>query len=641
MLTIDEFVVALPTAIPRFAGYPPNPPQENCIRLAIATPLMIVAGPGSGKTTVLVLRALRHVFVDGLLPEQVIITTFTKKAAAEIRTRLLEWGSALHAHTKTTKPALRTKLDLVDINRFVTGTLDSLCEDVVTTQRDPGDPVPVLAEGFVANAWLLRKAIYPAKAYQNTDVDTYLSSFTFEGEPPANAGELTAVVRTLVDRFVHDRVDLAAYRKAKPKAAREIVATVAETYEQFLQERFRLDFARLEQRFCERVRNGGYQRFVSNVRAVLVDEYQDTNPLQEEIYFQLILKTSASFTVVGDDDQSLYRFRGATVELFRDFIKRFNKACPKLPKPTRIDLVDNYRSTPEIVGFFNGFIANDADFKPARVQPLKPLIIAKLPSRGVPVLGLFRPTREELAAELGRFLLDVFRNGGRVVNGPKGPVTIVANPAGGNFGDAVYLGHTVSEYGSRWGTNPPTERLPKLLRDELEAKNVRVFNPRGRALRDIEVVQQLLGLMLECIDPPQKGQMRGRIEENARLRGDMIDYFALWRAAALKFIATNPAPTKPHTLKDFVHSWQIRKPHPPMTKWPEEWPLLELLFKLLSWFPAFRVDPEGQVYLEAISRGIAAASTFSAYRSLIRHGTSPHDDRSVMSSSVPLLPEMR
>jgi DNA helicase-2/ATP-dependent DNA helicase PcrA len=60
--------------------------------------------------------------------------------------------------------------------------------------------------------------------------------------------------------------------------------------------------------------------------------------------------------------------------------------------------------------------------------------------------------------------------------------------------------------------------------------------------------------------------------------------------------------------------------------------LLELCFKLLSWFPLLRDDPEGQVYLEAITRAIAQAATFSSYRSTVIHGRPPHDDNSVKSA---------
>ena len=67
-------------------------------------------------------------------------------------------------------------------------------------------------------------------------------------------------------------------------------------------------------------------------------------------------------------------------------------------------------------------------------------------------------------------------------------------------------------------------------------------------------------------------------------------------------------------------------------QWPNEWPLLELCFKLMSWFPMLRDDPEGQVYLEAVSRAIAQAATFSPYRSTILRGQPPHGDNSVKAA---------
>src|SRR5262249_35741040 len=112
---------------------------------------MIVAGPGSGKTTVLVLRALRLVFVNGWMPEQIVITTFTRKAADELRARLIEWGLLIRAHLlahppQPTPTGFAHWLECIDINRFVTGTLDSICEELLTTHRDPTDPAPVLVE---------------------------------------------------------------------------------------------------------------------------------------------------------------------------------------------------------------------------------------------------------------------------------------------------------------------------------------------------------------------------------------------------------------------------------------------------------------------------------------------------------------
>jgi DNA helicase-2/ATP-dependent DNA helicase PcrA len=74
-----------------------------------------------------------------------------------------------------------------------------------------------------------------------------------------------------------------------------------------------------------RLRSKKLSIFTNTVTAVLVDEYQDTNLLQEDLYFELAKAAKGAFTVVGDDDQSMYRFRGATVELFSEFPKRFQK----------------------------------------------------------------------------------------------------------------------------------------------------------------------------------------------------------------------------------------------------------------------------------------------------------------------------
>lgn len=640
MIAQSNFIPLVRTAIPRFAAHPPNAEQQACILHPLPTPLMIAAGPGSGKTTVLVLRALRLVFVDGVMPEHIVLTTFTRKAAQELRSRLIEWGLLVKAHIESHPPAgagpgFAAWLDAIDINRFVTGTLDSLCEELLTTHRDPADPAPVLVEGFVGNALLMREGLFPSRAHVNADLAAYLSMFTFEQEPPRNFAEVNAVCRSVIDRLIYDRVDITAYASGVPHTlGRAAVVAGANAYRAFMDNSNRMDFARLEEIFLERLSTGRLPRFVAGVRALLVDEYQDTNPLQESIYFEVVRQTGASFTVVGDDDQSLYRFRGATVELYRDFVARFRTLVPGLAAPLLLYLIQNYRSSPEIVGFFNSFIRNDPDFALARVQPLKPLIVPQLPSQGLPVLGMFRPDCQTLATDLSAFLVDIFRGAGRDVAVGSNTVRITRHQNGGDFGDAVVLSHTVNEYGSRFGDATPRARLPQLMRDELARHNVGVFNPRGRALRDIPVVQQLLGTVLDCIDPPTAAAPDGLHQAglssppSVKLRGETQFYLRLWRQASRAFVATDPHPAIPHTLQQFVRAWQTRTSQTP-EPWPREWPLLELCFKVISWIPMLRDDPEGQVYLEAMTRCVAQAATYSPYRSSIIHGQPPHDDNSV------------
>src|SRR5262249_39029517 len=126
-----------------------------------------------------------------------------------------------------------------------------------------------------------------------------------------------------------------------------------------------LDFAQLERRLADGLRDGTYGTFAEGLDAILVDEYQDTNLLQETIYLLLAKASSASLSVVGDDDQSLYRFRGATVELFRDFPSRLEVALNRNPVP--VFLTRNYRSTKHIVGFVAAYGRLDPKFQQVRV----------------------------------------------------------------------------------------------------------------------------------------------------------------------------------------------------------------------------------------------------------------------------------
>src|ERR1700733_2993500 len=153
MITASEFLDAI-TELVRDKRRPNNH-QVLCIEHPLSPPLMIVAGPGSGKTTVLVLRALKHVLVDGVLPEEIVITTFTKKAAAEIRSRLISCGIPLFDHFTARAQArgddaVVRHLSVCDVNGFATGTLDSLCEQWTGHMRQQGEIPPVMIESFAA-----------------------------------------------------------------------------------------------------------------------------------------------------------------------------------------------------------------------------------------------------------------------------------------------------------------------------------------------------------------------------------------------------------------------------------------------------------------------------------------------------------
>jgi DNA helicase-2/ATP-dependent DNA helicase PcrA len=197
----------------------------------------------------------------------------------------------------------------------------------------------------------------------------------------------------------------------------------------------------------------------------------------------------------------------------------------------------------------------------------------------------------------------------------------IRGAAGGDFGDAVLLARSVREFKDG---DPPRERLPILLRRELDQLHVPVFNPRGRSLFEIESVRLLLGLTMLCIDYDE-----AILQSITAMKPSTRTRLQDWRTEALQFAASNPQPAG---LNQFIAGWRTRTPGPGMQQWPSEWPLLELLFTLITWLPVFQDSPEGQVYLEAIARTIGEAGQFSSYGARILHGITPHAQNSVQAA---------
>ncbi|MBE9110200.1 UvrD-helicase domain-containing protein [Nodosilinea sp. LEGE 07298] len=150
--------------------------------------LMLVAGPGSGKTAVLVLRALRHVFVDNILPENILITTFTKKAAKELKTRWLDWGTLL-IEELSCQPDLLAFLQQIDLNRCRIDTLDGIAQQALTENRLPGQIAPILLDESASKLLLKRIAFSDIYSSNRDQLDNYFSRYTFEGNHPRNRGE--------------------------------------------------------------------------------------------------------------------------------------------------------------------------------------------------------------------------------------------------------------------------------------------------------------------------------------------------------------------------------------------------------------------------------------------------------------------
>jgi DNA helicase II / ATP-dependent DNA helicase PcrA len=613
VIDLPSFEIAVLEAIGRDLNS--NPAQREAIGHSSSEVLMLVAGPGSGKTSVLVLRALRHVFVDGIMPENILLTTFTVKAAKELRTRWLDWGEAIVRRLQGRIPA--AKLEHIDLNRCRIGTLDSIAEQTLRENRSLGKIAPIVIDSSAAQIVFNRNAFSPIFLGNEELINGLLTSYTFDGKPPGSKGDSLRTALLLCNRLIQDRANLELYASTgKPQ---ELITRMLRLYSSSLEEKSLYDFSHLELELLNRLHAGTLNTWEASIKALLIDEYQDTNPLQEAIYFSLIKATDAKCTIVGDDDQSMYRFRGGAVELFTAFKQRCSKAtgCDVV----RVDMLTNYRSTEDIVEFYNSFISADPKFEPARIVPKKPFVYSVKP-RQLPVLGLFRESPEILAQDLAAWISELYAS--RKVRIPGNPECEIALSEQGDLGDMLFVAHSVAESRFDRFESSATTRFPGMLRMAMKERGHEVFNPRGFSLRTTPNVQKLLGLILLCLDPDES-------KSNSQfLTKETFYYFKNWRACATEFVRGNPKPNHDSTLQDFVNWWGNASSGATNIQVPNDWPVLELMFTLVAWIPEFQNDPEHQVWLEAIARTFANVGAASSYGMLI-YSKDPHRELSRMA----------
>ncbi len=618
-----------------------NKGQEDVVRSLAADSLFIVAGPGTGKTTALALRILKLIYVDNLGPREILATTFTRKAARELRSQILGRADKLR-QAILGNPRHRSshaKLRQMDFNQITTGTLDSIAQEVLEHHHAPNVQPPVVIEGFVADGLMLTEGLFPGGLHRNADLRTYTSQLKGSSYN-LNTASVVRLVRQVGDRFIHDRANLTAYRASRAHPGIPRLCTALDNYYAFLLSNLVQDFSKLEELFHQRLVNGALATLQAAIRVVVVDEYQDTNALQEQIYFELAsnaIRTGGSLTVVGDDDQSLFRFRGATVEVFTSYQADF---AARFGRPVRlIYLSQNYRSTGSVIQTINDFVQLDATYQAVRV-PGKPQVqVSRHYTVNYPVLGLFRSDVQTLAGDLADFIHRLISRRRVTVGTGTNSFELELDKKQGGAGDVVVLCNTPAEFSS---SGRP--RLPLFLRTELLAKTpaIRVFNPRGQELGLIAGVQRLGGLVLECIDPAATVQ-----SAIPNLPPDVRTTLNNWRAVARAYVSSQPAgqPTwspRSLSLAQFVSAWQNRRPLV-RKRWDRSVPIASLVYKLVSWIPEFQTDVEGLVYLEAILRTITEAAQFSNFGSEIVFSpanlTGPSIRESLWRVFVPLASE--
>ena len=473
MISQEKYIELVETILNRSMD---NSSQKEAIMAPVDESQYIVAGPGSGKTTVLVLKILKYYFVDDISFDDVIVTTFTKKAARELKNRTILWA-------KMISEALDYDLNY-DFNRMVIGTLDSIAEDIVCD----GESIEVI-DNFTSSALMMQTLLLDNKN-SNKKLKQFLKKLK-NSVGGVNTTEMNNQIRSIRERIYYDIVD---YDKLKENSNNEyILFDIIDAYNMTLKERGILDYPMLETRLYDMLCDCKVSR-LNHFKVLLIDEYQDTNYLQEQIYFKMaryVLENNGNITVVGDDDQSLYRFRGATIDLFTEYLKRINDYMGITPKS--IFLKKNYRSTVNIINFVNEFIHLDKKYESSR-SINKPLIEPDSNSpNGLPVMGMFRNNIEELTTDLSNLIYDLK----------------IGKDTSRRVGSKIYDLKQKDNPSIAILTNSPKEisaynrhRLPFYVRESItgRSEDIAVFNPRGQNIEATDIVSLICGLILVSID---------------------------------------------------------------------------------------------------------------------------------------------
>ncbi|MDP3066804.1 MAG: UvrD-helicase domain-containing protein, partial [Methanobacteriaceae archaeon] len=505
MMNWDEYQALVVSLLDR--NIKDNREQHQAIQAPPSESQFLVAGPGSGKTTVMVLKILKYVLVDDIPPPSILATTFTKKAAFELKSRIMTWGNKIIA-SGPENPPMRNRhppSDNLNLEEITIGTLDSISENLL---KNP----PVIEES-VSRSLMVQK-LFQEELEHHPDLISYLKSMKNHRGNLGVTG-MSEVLLELKDRIYHDQVDLESFQEEAEHPGCRVACRLLVEYLDELKKRKLYDFTLLESELLKQIKKGQLDSFFNNIKIILVDEYQDTNLLQESIYFhmaQLAINNGGSLTVVGDDDQSLYRFRGATVDLFTQYQTRIKQKLNL--KPQLINLSLNYRSTPSIVSFTNSFAELDEDYQYARVRNKPSLKSARKKGyTDYPVLGMFRPDRKTLARDLARFIIH-----GQGKNGYQAPEELIIKI---KEKDCSLLMSSPLEFSSH-----SAKRFPHYLRQQLKKDGWEVFNPRGESLERVEFTELLAGLILEILDP-------NKTIENSmiRLPSKVKSSFHKWRKA--------------------------------------------------------------------------------------------------------------
>lgn len=457
--------------------FTPNSNQRDAI-LHVNNPLFLTAGPGSGKTRVILWRTLNLIVFHDIKPEEIFLSTFTEKAAFQLKQGL---RSLLGLVTnRTNKP--------YDISKMYVGTVHALCRQMIMDRRFAPNRsrsklpsiLDDLGQYFYFSTKKKLKLLMSVAGIE--DIET-INKFFDEKRPSASRHQAIMNCITLFNRLSEECIDP---DKVASRITDDTLKLLMEMYASYrvklslANEYPETDFSLLQQYALGLLSQNTESQKV--FKHVIIDEYQDTNTVQERLFFKLASGHN-NICVVGDDDQALYRFRGATVENFVQFPQRCQQYLSISPKT--IPLSTNYRSRQQIVQFYTNFI-EECDWQTVDKQ------------------GYYRVVNKQIQAN------NSDNNTSVVVSSNTSPDVV--------YNEIVQLVKQLINSGKVQDPNQiaflfPSIRNSKpvdLMKEALENEGFLVYAPRASRFLEVDEAKQIFGLFLGIFGKPEKGDFTGR-----------------------------------------------------------------------------------------------------------------------------------
>src|SRR5947209_5115288 len=303
--------------------YPKLNTSQRSIISHESGPLLVIAGPGSGKTLSLILRAMNILLLGRAKPSELVLCTYTDKAANEIYSRLMALAKDVEYQG--------------DLSPIKIGTIHSLCNQIIIEYRHHTP--------LGNNYQLLDQFSQQLFIFQHLKEIGQRGAFSFFLDKWGTNWEVAKHLQIYFDKIMEELVRIADLR-ADGQPFQYYLANAYDVYGKLLMRENCISFAALLKIAHTLLHNSQVNyKIIQKNRYVFVDEYQDTNFIQEQIILKLAAANN-NLCVVGDEDQALYRFRGATVRNIFEFQDRVTHC-------TKICLTTNYRSHADIVSRYS------------------------------------------------------------------------------------------------------------------------------------------------------------------------------------------------------------------------------------------------------------------------------------------------